>query len=171
MNSKQKDTLNTLRVLLNHITLVADDVDYLSYQSMNIANNISPYEAYKMMTNHQPKWLGLLFSIRDFLGKIVAIEPIKGFDKLGEDEPSIGSTVHFFTITEKDKQTLTLVVRDSHLDVCVHIRLLRANDYQNKLYLITSVKNHNVIGKLYMLPVSIMHPFIVRNLFKNLKVR
>ncbi|OCG02289.1 DUF2867 domain-containing protein [Gilliamella sp. wkB112] len=171
MNTKQKDTLNTLKALLNHITLVADNVDYLSYQSVNIPKNISSYDAYKMMTYHQPIWLRLLFSLRDFLGKIVGIESIKGFDKLGDDEPNVGSTAHFFTITEKDKQTLTLVVRDSHLDVCVHIRLVHANDFQNKLYLITSVKNHNVIGKLYMLPVSIMHPYIVRNLFKNLKVR
>ncbi|OCG24207.1 hypothetical protein A9G11_03760 [Gilliamella sp. wkB108] len=170
MNTKQKETLNTLKALLNNITLIAEDVDYLSYQSVNIPKNISSYDAYKMMTCHQPKWLGVLFRIRDFLGKIAGIEPIKGFDKLGEDEPSVGSTVHFFTITEKEKQKLTLVVRDSHLDVCVHIRIVHANDDQNKLYLITSVKNHNVIGKLYMLPVSVMHPYIVRRLFKNIKV-
>ena len=60
-------------------------------------------------------------------------------------------------------------MKDSHLDVCVYLRVVDNND-KNKLYLITSVKNHNFVGKLYMLPVSIVHPYIVTNLFKNINI-
>lgn len=169
MNTKQEATIEKLNILLNKITLVSDNVDYLSYQCLDISKNISAYDCYRMMTYKQPKWLEILFRIRDFLGRIVGIRSIKGFDKLDEKEPEIGSLVHFFTVLEKTEDTLTLNVKDSHLDVCVYLRVVDNND-KNKLYLITSVKNHNFVGKLYMLPVSIVHPYIVTNLFKNINI-
>ncbi|WP_100152138.1 DUF2867 domain-containing protein [Snodgrassella alvi] len=68
-----------------------------------------------------------------------------------------------FTIIEKQKDTLTLTIRD-HLDVCSCIRIIETKDYINKLYVIISVKIHNFGGKLYMAPVSIIHPYIVYNI-------
>lgn len=120
------------------------------------------------MTSFQPKWMGGLFKIRDFLGKRVGIKPINGFDNLEEKEPDIGSKVHFFTIIEKKKDTLTLIIRDLHLDVCLCIRIIETENYKNKLYVITSVKVHIFLGKLYMAPVSIIHPHIVYKLFENI---
>lgn len=171
MNAKQKGSIKKLNALLNNITLIAEEVDYISYQSLYISKKISAYDAYKKITSYQPKWIELLFNIRDFLGKIVGIKSINGFNVLDKNEPDIGNKVHFFTVIEKEENILTLVVRDWHLDVCVHIRIINANDYHNKLYLITSVKNHNLVGKLYMLPVSIMHPYIVSKLFENLNIK
>ncbi|MCO6504594.1 MAG: DUF2867 domain-containing protein [Snodgrassella sp.] len=171
MNAKQKGMVDQLNALLSNITFVAQKVDYLSYQCITIPKNISAYDAYRMMTCNQPQWIELLFRIRDFLGKMVGIRPIKGFNKLGENEPDIGQKVHFFSVAEKKRDTLTLVVRDFHLDVCVHIRLVDDSKTQNKLYLITSVKNHHFVGKLYMMPVSVLHPYIVRKLFKNINVK
>lgn len=167
MNTKQKVTIEKLNNLLNKVTLISDNVDYISYQCLDISKNISAYDAYKMMTSNQPKWIEVLFRIRDFLGEIVGIKAIKGFDKLGDNEPDIGSLVHFFTVAAKEKDALTLVVKDLHLDVCVYIRIV---DNKNKLYLITSVKNHNFIGKLYMMPVSILHPYIVSKLLENINI-
>lgn len=168
MKKKQKATIKILKGLLNNIALIDEKFDYLSYQCLNICKNVTAYEVYKMMMSYQPKWLDRLFRIRDFLGKRVGIRPINGFGNLGEKEPDIGSKVHFFTIIEKKRDTLTLVVRDFHLDVCVSIRIIETNDFKEKLYIITSVKNHNFWGKLYMLPVSIIHPYIVNKLLKNI---
>lgn len=168
MKKKQKATIKILKGLLKNIALIDEKCDYLSYQCLNVCKNVTAYEVYKMMTSYQPKWLGRLFRIRDFLGKRVGIRSINGFDTLEEGEPDIGSKVHFFTIIEKKRDTLTLVVRDFHLDVCVSIRIIETNDFKEELFIITSVKNHNIWGKLYMLPVSIIHPYIVNKLLKNL---
>ncbi|OCG21772.1 DUF2867 domain-containing protein [Gilliamella sp. App4-10] len=168
MNKKQKATIKTLNGLLNNITLIDESVDYLSYQCLDICKNVTAYEAYKMMTSCQPKWMEGLFRIRDFLGKRVGIKPINGFDNLKEKEHDIGSTVHFFTIIEKERDTLTLIVKDFHLDVCICIRIIETNDHKKKLYFITSVKIHHFLGKLYIAPVSIIHPYIVYKLFGNI---
>lgn len=168
MKIKQKLSFERLNGLLSNITLVDEKVDYLSYQSQEVCKNVTAYEAYQMMTSHQPKWLAGLFKIRDFFGKRVGIKPINGFNKLEETDPDIGSKVHFFTIIEKQKDTLTLTISDHHLDVCLCIRIIETKDYKNKLYVITSVKIHNFWGKLYMAPVSIIHPYIVYKLFDNI---
>ena len=171
MNSKTKLVIDKLNGLLNQLTLVAENIDYLSYQTASLPQDISAYDAYRIMTQSQPKWLKILFQMRDFLGRMVGIRTIKGFNQLTEDIPNIGDFVHFFTVFELEKDKLTLVIKDHHLDVCLHLRLIDDNDKQNKLYVITSVKNHNFIGKVYMAPVSVLHPFIVNRLLINLKAK
>jgi hypothetical protein len=105
--------------------------------------------------------------------KAVGIKPINGFSRSRKEnhDSNLNNMVHFFTITEETDNKLTLVVKDSHLDVCVCIIVIDEHDNSNKntLYLIASVKNHNIWGKLYMLPVSILHPYIVKRLFRNIK--
>ncbi|PXZ05852.1 DUF2867 domain-containing protein [Gilliamella apicola] len=171
MNSKTKLVIDNLNKLFNQVTLVAENIDYLSYQTASLPQDISVYDAYRIMTQSQPKWLKILFQMRDFLGRMVGIRTIKGFNQLTEDIPNIGDFVHFFTVFELEKDKLTLVIKDHHLDVCLHLRLIDDNDKQNKLYVITSVKNHNLIGKLYMVPVSVLHPFIVNRLLRNLNAK
>ena len=171
MNSKTKLVIDNLNKLFNHVTLVLENIDYLSYQTASLPQDISVYDAYRIMTQSQPKWLKILFQMRDFLGRMVGIRTIKGFNQLTEDIPNIGDFVHFFTVFELEKDKLTLVIKDHHLDVCLHLRLIDDNDKQNKLYVITSVKNHNLIGKLYMVPVSVLHPFIVNRLLRNLNAK
>lgn len=82
-------------VYLSNITLVDEKVDYLSYQSQEVCKNVTAYQAYELMTFHQPKWLAELSKIRDFLGKRIGINPINRFNKLEETEPDIGSKVYF----------------------------------------------------------------------------
>ena len=172
MDAKKTNIINKLNSLLNHqVTLIAEDIDYLSYQTASLPHDISAYDAYRIMTQSQPKWLKILFQMRDFLGRMVGIRTIKGFNQLTEDIPNIGDLVHFFTVFELEKDKLTLVIKDHHLDVCLHLRLIDDSDQQNKLYVITSVKNHNLIGKLYMVPVSVLHPFIVNRLLRNLNAK
>ena len=172
MDAKKINIINKLNRLLNHqVTLIAEDIDYLSYQTASLPQDISAYDAYRIMTQSQPKWLKILFQMRDFLGRMVGIRTIKGFNQLTEDIPNIGDLVHFFTVFELEKDKLTLVIKDHHLDVCLHLRLIDDNDIQNRLYVITSVKNHNLIGKLYMVPVSVIHPFIVNRLLRNLNAK
>lgn len=42
------------------------------------------------------------------------------------------------------------------------------NPHENMLYLITSVKNHNLWGRMNMVLVAVIHPYIVKKLFENI---
>ncbi|WP_216825471.1 DUF2867 domain-containing protein [Kiloniella sp. EL199] len=59
---------------------------------------------------------------------------------------------------------LTLTVRDKHLDVMTCI-----TTDGTKLTITSSVKTHNLFGRIYMLPVSIAHRLIVPSDLKRLK--
>ena len=79
MDAKKTNIINKLNRLLNRqVALIAEDIDYLSYQTASISSDISAYDAYRMMTQSQPKWLKILFKMRDFLGRMVGIRTIKG---------------------------------------------------------------------------------------------
>lgn len=168
---KKKHIQQILAVLPNDTTLVGEKIDYLDYQTIAIAKNITALDAYKIMTSYQPKWLEFLFKIRDFLVRLVGIKPVHGFNKSEPHHHNLetSNTLHFFTIIEQTPDKLILQVKDSHLDVCLCLRIINNTEKINMLYLIASVNNHNFWGKLYMMPVSILHPFIVRQLFRNFK--
>ncbi|KDN12771.1 hypothetical protein SALWKB12_0578 [Snodgrassella communis] len=172
MINRQKTISKTLTELPDNVTLVAEKLDYLDCQRKEICKNITAYEAYKMMTSNQPEWLRMLFNLRDILVKPAGVRAIQGFTNLDEDKYKSGqiNTAHFFTITEDTADKLTLIVKDSHLDVCVCVRITEntSNPGKNMLYLVASVRNHNFWGRLYMLPVSVLHPFIVHKLFENI---
>ncbi|PIT49694.1 DUF2867 domain-containing protein [Snodgrassella alvi] len=172
MISRQKAISKVQRELPDNVTMIADELDYLDCQKKEICKNITAYEAYKMMTSHQPEWLRMLFNLRDIVVKPAGVRAIKGFTNLEENKYQSGqiNTAHFFTITEDIADKLTLIVKDSHLDVCLCLRITEniSNPDKNLLYLVASVKNHNFWGRLYMLPVSVLHPFIVHKLFENI---
>lgn len=95
MKRKQKLSFERFYGLLSNKILVDEKVDYLSYQSQKVCKNVTAYEAYELMTFHQPKWLAGLSKLKDFLGKRVGINPINRFNKLEETELYIGSKVRF----------------------------------------------------------------------------
>lgn len=171
MSIQQCKVAEILRTLPDDIVLVAEEIDYLDCQKTVIPKNITAYDAYKKMTSHQPKWLEILFTLRDHIVKLAGVRTIKGFAELNEVKNADGSpdTVHFFTIRENSPDKLTLTVEDSHLDVCLCMRIVAEdNTDKNMLYLVASVKNHNFFGKLYMCPVARLHPIIVKKLFTNI---
>ncbi|WP_454877595.1 DUF2867 domain-containing protein [Serratia inhibens] len=170
MNIKRKVITDKVVELPDTITLVDKHVDYLSCQCHEIPKGITAQEAYITMTSSQPKWLSMLFSIRDILGKVGGVKAVKGFNKLEKKDFEIHDKIHFFNIVEKSDDKLTLMLRDSHLDVCLCLVIVNSklNSHTNELYLATSVKNKNIFGKLYMVPVSFMHPFIAKKLIFNI---
>ncbi|MCO6551348.1 MAG: DUF2867 domain-containing protein [Gilliamella sp.] len=173
MKNKQNNIIKVRQTLPDNVSFIAEEIDYLDCQKKDISKKLTAYEVYKMMTSYQPRWLKILFKIRDCLVKLIGVKAINGFDSSAENkhQPDESNMADFFTITEETDDKLTLVVKDCHLDVCVCIRVVdKGNDIsKNTVYLIASVKNHNIWGKLYMLPVAILHPYIVNKLFENIK--
>ncbi|NUE95281.1 DUF2867 domain-containing protein [Gilliamella sp. ESL0232] len=173
MKNRQNHIMKVRQTLPDNVSFIAEEIDYLDCQKKDISKKLTAYEAYKMMTSYQPRWLKILFKIRDCLVKLIGVKAINGFDSSAENkhQPDESNMADFFTITEETNDKLTLVVKDCHLDVCVCIRVVdKGNDIsKNTVYLIASVKNHNICGKLYMLPVAILHPYIVNKLFENIK--
>lgn len=86
MNIKQKDIIDRTGYFPENATTIADNPDYLSCQRMTFNEAITPQEAYVKMTSSQPKWLGLLFTVRDVILRFAGVKPNKGFGKIESKE-------------------------------------------------------------------------------------
>ncbi len=173
MKTKQKVISDKLAELPENVTLVDGCIDYLSCQHQKIPKGITAQQAYITMTSSQPKWLSILFSVRDAFSRLAGVEEVKGFNELEGKDFTINDKMHFFNVVEKSDDKLTLIIRDSHLDVCLCLVVVSNADKNsnNDLYLTTSVKNNNFFGRLYMVPVSIIHPFIAKKLLLNINAQ
>ncbi|WP_336152095.1 DUF2867 domain-containing protein, partial [Acinetobacter sp. 99] len=80
----------------------------------------------------------------------------------------INEKLDFFDVVKITDKELYLQSTDKHLSVLVALQLQEHNEQENELTVTTSVITYNLFGKIYMLPVSLVHDLIVKNSLKNL---
>jgi len=135
-----------------------------------VREDISALKAYAEMTAHTPCWLHAAFTIRDMCCALFQLQPIGGFSgQISSQEISAGDKLDFFDVQKVSNEELVLSSSDKHLVVVVTLNLAPAMDGRRKLSVATSVKTHNLLGKLYMLPVKPAHGIIVRKMLDKLK--
>jgi len=135
-----------------------------------VHEDISALKAYAEMTAYDPCWLRTAFGIRDRCCALFHLQPIGGFSgKTPSQEIAAGDKLDFFDVQKISDEELVLSASDKHLIVIVTLNLAPAKDRKRKLSVTTSVKTHNLLGKLYMLPVKPAHGIIVRNMLNRLK--
>lgn len=137
--------------------------DYVSQQSVEIAPDLSVPEIYRRATNTSPEWLTAAFWLRDTLGRPFGLQPIRGFG--GEMLLTPGAHAHFFTVEHVDDARLRVSASDHHLTV--EVDLARPTPGEALVTLTTRVWNRNWVGRLYMLPVGLAHPFICNALLRK----
>ncbi|VXA54473.1 conserved hypothetical protein [Acinetobacter proteolyticus] len=144
-------------------------LNYLHEAHQYIDKNLTVMQVYNLMTGHPPFWLRIAFKIRDFLSlKFGGVQPIKGFSSVKPENVSINEKLDFFDVVKITDKELYLQSTDKHLSVLVALQLQEHNEQENELTVTTSVITYNLFGKIYMLPVSLVHDFIVKNSLKNL---
>ena len=85
------------------------------------------------------------------------VKRINGFSDAWPENLQVNDHLDFFTVEHLSPKMLTLTVRDKHLDVMTCISL------DDEILTITSsVKAHNLYGRIYMIPVGPAHRLIVR---------
>lgn len=122
---------------------------------------------YRAMTQSPPGGLAVAFRVRDALCQPFGLEPIGGFAGAAPAiAPLPGDRLDFFTVDGIAADRLALSHRDRHLDVEV---ALSRHELMGSL--VTSVTTHNLLGRVYMLPVGLAHPIIVAALARRLATR
>ena len=144
-------------------------LNFLHEDTQIINKNISAIQAYNMMTHQSSPWLNTAFKIRDFLSyKLAGIKPIKGFGSSKIHPPELNDKLDFFDVVKISDNELFLQSTDKHLSVLVSMQINACTEYKNEIKITTSVVTYNFFGKIYMLPVSIAHGRIIRNMLKKL---
>lgn len=146
-----------------------DQLNFIHQDQQFIDQNITASQAYYLMTSKPPKWLKIAFKIRDFFSQhLGGVQPIQGFNSQTK-ALELGGKADFFDVIQVSKHALFLQSTDKHLSVLVVLKIDNYDEQRNLLRIYTSVVTYNFFGKIYMLPVSMVHGVIVRRLLRNLK--
>lgn len=112
-----------------------------------------------------PRWVNLAMGARN---RVVQMVGLKNLGNLNEFDPSRdpvsyqpGDRVGIFTLFEQTFDEVLLGDKDKHLDVVLSVHRTLAADLQSvQVSLTTIVHVKNLLGRLYMLPVTPAHRII-----------
>ena len=146
-------------------TLVAppEALAYMDVRGISIAAPMTPLEAWQRVMARPLPGLGLAFRIRDAISSLFGVKKIGGFIGDTPTDPMVGDKMDFFLVEDICPERLVLTERDKHLDVMTCI-----TTSGGVLAITSSVKTHNLFGRLYMLPVGIAHKVIVGAMLRRM---
>ncbi len=152
------------------LQVLASKADFCDAFEVSVGNdNRSALYWYLDFASRTPKWIEFLMTIRNFavgffhlkdVGNLSDVPPLSAAEYL-----RIGDRVGIFTIRSICDKEVLLEIIDTHLDVVLSV--YREGGISPKVKVITTVFNHNILGRLYMLPVAPLHKMIVRAILSS----
>lgn len=150
-------------------SLIFPQVAGASFIDCRQANAVSPgrsaMEHFLVLMSGMPMWIDNLMVLRNRLVQAVGLKDLgrlTGIDQqrdLASYQP--GERIGIFTLIRNAPEEVLLVDRDKHLDVYISLLLQPATaDSRGAITVSTVVHTHNLLGRLYMLPVAPFHRLI-----------
>lgn len=141
-----------------------NELDFLDTQSLVLPVEVTPLEAWNIMHSQPLPGMKLAFRLRDAISALFGVRRIGGFSGQPHKDVAVGDKLDFFLVEAVTDKLLTLTVRDRHLDVMTCVTCS-----SGVLSITSSVKTHNLFGRIYMLPVRPAHKLIVSQSLKRLQ--
>ncbi len=135
------------------------------------AATLSPTEIFLHASRTTPRWIDTLMRIRNRVVRLFGLKDVGaiGANAKAPEAYQVGDRIGIFSIFGKTEDELVLGIDDRHLDVRVSVM----KSYRNGLpYFVVStvVQIHNLLGRLYMMPVGRIHPFVVKSMMRRAEV-
>lgn len=143
-----------------------EQLDYYDHRSITLPIEITPLEAWGLMTAGRRPLLRAAFWMRDAVAARFGVKRVGGFSGVTRGSVREGDYLDFFLVEHVSAQDLVLTERDRHLDV-----MTRLSVGGLELTVTASVKTHSAFGRLYMLPVAPAHKLIVSSMLRQAKRR
>ena len=149
--------------------ILADANFHDAFQAPLNDPTLSPVEIYLRAARATPPWVNRLIDLRNAIVRHLGLKTPGRLSDVGTKPAAaykIGDRIGIFSIFGLTETELLMGIDDSHLDV--RISVLKRDDGH---YVLSSVvKINNYIGRLYMLPVGRIHPFVVRAMMRRTEV-
>lgn len=147
-----------------HTLSALPDLDYYHSRSVLLPVEITTLDAWNFMRAKPGRCMRLAFRTRDAISSLFGVERIGGFSGARRETVQAGEKLDFFLVEHSAPDLLVLSVKDRHLDVMICLSIA------DRVFTITSsVVTHNVFGRLYMLPVGLVHKLLVNRDLERLK--
>lgn len=135
-------------------------------RSIDLPTPMTALDVWNRIMSQPLPGIALAFRIRDAISVRFGVKPIGGFTGRHVTPPQVGESLDFFVVERIGPDILTLSERDKHLDVVTCITTTG-----QRLTITSSVKVHNLFGRLYMIPVAPAHRLIVWAMLRRLQLR
>ena len=112
-----------------------------------------------------PSWVNSLMSLRNKMAELAGLKNLGGFGEFSSSKPDSayrpGDRVGIFTLISNSAGEALLRDSDKHLDVVLSVCKQPPNaDGVVSVAVTTVVHVHNLLGRIYMLPVTPLHKLI-----------
>jgi len=123
-----------------------------------------------------PAWVNVCMSIRNRAAAMVGLKNLGAFDQINKSKPECDyqheDRIGIFTLIANTFDEVILGDKDKHLDVTLSIyRAVEASTGAIVVTVTTVVHVHNLLGRIYMLPVAPMHRIIAPSVLRAVALR
>lgn len=132
-----------------------------TFSTTNHINSLE--EITHLVFNKAPKWVDVLFKLRNKAAALVGLKTTIPEDY--NENFTIGGYVAFFKIFAISDNQVILGVDDTHLNFRAVIKKMESDTYNIKV--ITIVEFNNRMGKIYMGIIKPFHRIVVKRMVKN----
>lgn len=132
-----------------------------TFSTTNQVDNIERIT--KLIFNTTPKWIKLLFKLRNSLAALVGLKTVKPDDY--REGFIVDDYVNFFRIYAICDNEIVIGADDSHLNFRAIIHNTRSESYN--IHVITLVEYNNLKGRIYMGIIKPFHRLVVKRMVKN----
>lgn len=119
-----------------------------------------------------PKWVEMCMKLRNTAVQLVGLKNLGGLTDLTPDKTEsdykIGDRIGIFTLLEFTQHEVLVGDDDKHLKATLSVSCEKQSNEQTLITVTTVVHVHNLLGKVYMLPVTPMHKLIAPAVTKTL---
>ena len=137
---------------------------WVARHSRALPRDMTAYEAWRAILTRPLPGMATAMRLRDAVVARLGLERIGGFGKSWPEAPQPGDRLDFFTVERIGPGILTLAARDRHLDTITCLTIA-----DGILTVTSSVRTHNRLGQLYMIPVGPAHRLIVRLMLARMR--
>lgn len=157
-------------------SLIAGTLSSVTYSDawgMHIPVTASPERMAKLFFEVFPSWFRSLLYVRETIAKAVGLktstrENIQHEIEIFSGKP--GESISLFHVWERTSEELIMGENDKHLDFRLSF-VAEPRDGSYWIAMVTAVQIHNLLGRLYFLPVKPVHKIIVPILLKRIAQR
>jgi hypothetical protein len=133
---------------------------------------LTPREVLLAFFNSPPKWIEVLFELRNKIVSLFGLKVSNGIDQKEELLKNFkcvpGEQMGLFKVFDVTPQEVLLGEDDKHLNFRVSFLIEKLGEEEFQLTLITVVNFNNFFGKLYFFPVKPFHKIIVPTMLKGI---
>jgi hypothetical protein len=135
-----------------------------AFETLVPRSNLTATQLYGVVMRSTPKWVDSAMLARNRIVRLFGLKDmgaLSAMPLMAEQTPKPGQRMGIFTFASATPTELVMQDSDKHLSVQIAVIKQPVDAVHDRVIACTVVHTHNLLGKLYLLPVGPAHKHIV----------